>query len=538
MRLSRILLPYLALASRWASAQDSMEDRRAERAARELAERWTSDAGAVGLQYSILRENVTAYLQELTPPQILASTEFRRLRYRDLPSPSLALPMRTQKKLIRDLDSPYRNAEVARKIEGDAKALSEAIQEIHRWNEGNVPVRFYLGGSYARGRVGAHSDVDLFLDTSDPKFLEEARFEFTARSRQSATPVGLAAYHRDFYLWWSFTPFADLGDGRRFLESPTQTLNALVAERRFQAVSVTPVPLARLFDAANQGRVDLQRIEGVDLFTRLAQGEAAAEGETKSILREARAWLQAQPHSILESLDRPLIQPLGAPESKELTLRIRSALEFASVMEYFGGERDVLLREALPPVTKFFSAASMKGRVRHEAGAVGTFVAAYLLKETLKAMETPDPAGMRAAAGQLKTAAFWGNLFVFTVAARAADKLPLKGLARSTVPLAVGMAAVQFLSGNYSLQDLAITTGSFLAAGVAVNLLADGLLYPALFAAGPPGWAGAGVYTVAKLAVTLYAGEKLETWMRSMLGNGSGREGVKQILDRLAPEGS
>lgn len=190
--------------------------------------------------------------------------------------------------------------------------------------------------------------------------------------------------------------------------------------------------------------------------------------------------------------------------------------------------------ETLEATLKTLPRAPLPGTIlrraaAREAGGVCSFAAAYLLKEAMNG---------RFALSDFRETRFWGNVAVFSVAARGAEKLPLRGLARSTVPLAVGMAAVQFLSGNYSLRDLAISTGSFLAAGAAVNLLADGTLYPLLFRTGPPGWIAAGVYTVGKLAVTLYTGEKMGAWIHELSGERgiqeSGiREGLRAKIDSL-----
>jgi hypothetical protein len=75
-----------------------------------------------------------------------------------------------------------------------------------------------------------------------------------------------------------------------------------------------------------------------------------------------------------------------------------------------------------------------------------------------------------------------------------------------------------------------------------VGAIADGLIYPALFAAGPPGWIAAGAYTIGKLAVSLYVGEKLEHWLRGMFDRGAHaeaggavREGIVQKLETIKP---
>jgi len=154
---------------------------------------------------------------------------------------------------------------------------------------------------------------------------------------------------------------------------------------------------------------------------------------------------------------------------------------------------------------------------RREAAGAGHFALAYVVKEAMNG---------RVAVGELAKPQFWGDLAVFTVAARATRRLP------AAFPLAAGMAAVQLLHGPFSSRDLAIDTASFLAAGAVVSFIADGLIYPALFAAGPPGWIAAGAYSVAKLAVTLYAGEKLGDWWRGRLQRDH-RSGITDKLNRL-----
>ena len=163
------------------------------------------------------------------------------------------------------------------------------------------------------------------------------------------------------------------------------------------------------------------------------------------------------------------------------------------------------------------------GRAARGTGTI-TFVAAYLGKEALKAATEGDLERMRQAAAQLGTAEFWAGLGAFTVAARGTERavqsLPLGGagraIGRAALPLAAGMAAVEIVSGRASPARVLTGTAAYLGAGLAVNAVADGLIYPVLFAAGPPGWIAAGVYTVAKLAVTLYLGEKLDAWLQGL----------------------
>ncbi|MBI2933744.1 MAG: hypothetical protein HYY16_19035 [Planctomycetes bacterium] len=215
--------------------------------------------------------------------------------------------------------------------------------------------------------------------------------------------------------------------------------------------------------------------------------------------------------------------------------------------------KDRLRKAAADPTPMNRAVKSVAKVAKQEAIGMAQFAAAYLLKEGFKAVETRDPKRMKQAALQLKDPRFWGGVALFSVAARATEfaltKLPLpgvaKGLSKAALPLAAGMAAVQVLSGRVSPKNVLIGTGAFLTAGYAVNMVADGLIYPLLFRAGPPGWLGMAAYTVVKMAVTLYLGEKLEAWAHRLLERGKPQqtalnvqpqqEGVQRKIESLAP---
>lgn len=184
------------------------------------------------------------------------------------------------------------------------------------------------------------------------------------------------------------------------------------------------------------------------------------------------------------------------------------------------------LQSAIHDAVRRYSPVRPLQPFAREAGvSTAAFAAAYLLKETFKG----NPRG---ALYEMKEPMFWGSLAAFTGAAKATD-WAVKGaprLARAALPLTAGMAAVQLLTGQASLKNVLIGTASYLVAGAAVNLLADSLIYPLLFAAGPPGWIAAGAYTIGKLAVTLYVGEKIEEWLRRRTRS---REGFARTIERL-----
>jgi len=206
-----------------------------------------------------------------------------------------------------------------------------------------------------------------------------------------------------------------------------------------------------------------------------------------------------------------------------------------------------LRKAAADPTPMDKAIASVKQTLKREAAGAAQFAAAYLLKEGFKAIETGDPEKMRLAVKQLATPGFWGSLAVFSISSRIAEvgltKLGAGALTKAAVPLAVGMAVMQLISGRFSVKDVLIGTGAYLATGFAVNFIADSFVYPILFAAGPPGWIAAGAYTIVKLAVSLYLGEKLEHWLQGLFARGSSsesggdaaREGVTQKLQAVAP---
>ena len=275
--------------------------------------------------------------------------------------------------------------------------------------------------------------------------------------------------------------------------------------------------------AARRAGIDLQLVSGVTLDRNVGhgftvanfRGEAARRLSDPSWENNKTWWKYSPPERYSGNLLMELEQAMGAAGfSRNRRITNPDAAE--------------RIRTPAPSEWKFDRVGT---RAKAELASTGTFVAAWLVKEAMNG---------RISVAELARPGFWGDLAVFTVAARVTESLPLRGIARHALPLAAGMAAVQLMHGQASWRDVAIDTASFLAAGAAVSLIADGLIYPALFAAGPPGWVAAGVYTVAKMAVTLYAGEKLGHWLRGMFGRDEGREtrdggrdGVTQKLERM-----
>ncbi|MBI2933928.1 MAG: hypothetical protein HYY16_19970 [Planctomycetes bacterium] len=183
--------------------------------------------------------------------------------------------------------------------------------------------------------------------------------------------------------------------------------------------------------------------------------------------------------------------------------------------------------------------AIAKREIKRELAGLAQYAAAYLLKEGFKAaVESRDVSDVKDAAMQMKDWRFWSGVAGFSVIARGVElgvgrvPMPLmaKGLSKAILPMAVAMAVLQAVSGRFSPRDVAIDTGSYVAAGLAVNLLADTLF----FSASPAGWVGG----VVKLAASLYVGEKLSGWLHGRLSGGeepgsAPRQGLKQRIDGL-----
>jgi hypothetical protein len=81
----------------------------------------------------------------------------------------------------------------------------------------------------------------------------------------------------------------------------------------------------------------------------------------------------------------------------------------------------------------------------------------------------------------------------------------------------IGITVFELLAGIRPWKAIGVTNVSYGASSIAVNQVADRFLYPLLFRAGPPGWAAAAVYGVAKGAAAYYAGDTVERVLRALL---------------------
>lgn len=95
-----------------------------------------SRAGVELINHNHMRENIATYLAHST---------------RTIPS------VRWENKLQRELNSPYTDAQVYQHLESLEDSVQENLRELPA-----LPSKVYITGSFAKGRLGANSDLDGF----------------------------------------------------------------------------------------------------------------------------------------------------------------------------------------------------------------------------------------------------------------------------------------------------------------------------------------------------------------------------------------
>ncbi len=99
----------------------------------------------------------------------------------------LAEPNFWAEKLQRDLMVPFTNEEVQRRFEKLQAELNYFQKYLSFMNHNNAPVQIYIFGSIVKGRWGANSDLDLFVDSSDKDLLRRLEYGIYKESHPSFT---------------------------------------------------------------------------------------------------------------------------------------------------------------------------------------------------------------------------------------------------------------------------------------------------------------------------------------------------------------
>jgi hypothetical protein len=126
--------------------------------------------------------------------------------------PSDVESLRWQGKLERDLHHPYDDAAALARLDH----LQAELEDFVRWLDARAPrgsYRILVMGGLLRGRLSAHSDVDLMLETDDAALLDAALaspFGYLTKARDAVVgPVP-----RNPSLRASMGEIVDIGDGR------------------------------------------------------------------------------------------------------------------------------------------------------------------------------------------------------------------------------------------------------------------------------------------------------------------------------------
>ena len=294
------------------------------------------------------------------------------------------------------------------------------------------------------------------------------------------------------------------------------------------------------------------------------------------------------PYTLLLMRDLPFKTP-GPSDYAAIQAEINAAVKAGDYKS--AAEWAELLETVQKPTWRETQSETLR-RTSSKVGNVGagllTFGGAYLGKEALHSLEEGNGERFQNAVAYTKTPQFWVSTGIaggtMTYTASALDKSArltqlassagkagtIARTARLGVPMYAGIATLRMMDAMATggdvtsvLVDSGVTTGSYLAAHAAVRggtrLAVDAAvragarfllgfatkgLYAPLLAAGPWGWAAAGVLFVAEAAVTMYLGDKIESWLRGQFQGGNGRnlrastEGTEGVVDKINRIGS
>jgi len=181
--------------------------------ARAVARRLGAGRGVPGAGHDYFYEMLARYLYNGRDDAALAELARRPEAIGEAPAAD-----RWAGKLARDLAEPYDDAAALARLDH----LQRELEDLARALKARAPdggYRLLLMGGLLRGRLSAHSDVDLMLDTRDEALLNETLagpFGYLTKERDAVVgPVPKNARLRD-----AMGEVFDLGDGRVVLEDP------------------------------------------------------------------------------------------------------------------------------------------------------------------------------------------------------------------------------------------------------------------------------------------------------------------------------
>jgi hypothetical protein len=121
--------------------------------------------------YSVMRRNLAYYLQNyLSHKDVLRS----RLSFnKEQLVKTVFQDNFWSQKLERDLDSPYADEDFGSYLVELQTEMDAFVDYLNFMNQSNQDIKLYLYGSFAKGRIGARSSVDLMIGSKDKIMLEK-----------------------------------------------------------------------------------------------------------------------------------------------------------------------------------------------------------------------------------------------------------------------------------------------------------------------------------------------------------------------------
>lgn len=171
-------------------------------------------------------ENLARYIYSAYPDGTLESLAARENALSRGELPPLA---RWLDKLDRDLEAPYSDADVFAHLDRLQAELAEAVSVLHGLRP-NGGFSLTLMGGIMRGRLSAHSDLDVILRAQDQKFFDRAMrhpFGYLVKERF----VILSPPPHNKRVRRALGPMQDIGDGVDALARPG-FLKELFLEKR------------------------------------------------------------------------------------------------------------------------------------------------------------------------------------------------------------------------------------------------------------------------------------------------------------------
>ncbi|MBI2267329.1 MAG: TIM barrel protein [Armatimonadetes bacterium] len=211
-----------------------------------VAGRLLKERGLDDPHHVLLKRNIATYLVNAFP-----GTELAEISKNSVTNSSQILAQvlssRWREKLERDLMNPYSDTDVlehVRQLDGELKEKLRFILE----QTGRPPLKVYINGSFAKGRLGANSDLDTVVELRDENVLAALKHDFAEKKKTGREDgvMMVALRPQDRFLRTFNEALAgaslDLGDGKRALEEDGFLLNKYldILEEKKCSVQRTP----------------------------------------------------------------------------------------------------------------------------------------------------------------------------------------------------------------------------------------------------------------------------------------------------------